>query len=1142
MYRARKVAATMVGCPLRLTHLRQYTPIAAPDSAVDHIAVIRHADELQTLWSRDIPVGTVGRAVEVWLRLGNDPVVHTSLPTTTAVSEKKTSPFSCVEDYMGTNLVAERPAHVKDSAELWMSYFEAKYLGRMRQSRRTSANFIGILNATAALTDEADHPNTKWSADTQFSEVAYLSERHLKEKVSNPMQLEQALWLKADVDAFLAFHQSYTQQTSTRIPLPVPSLWVHEGEARKLWANKYLHALRAARAFFDNVLAADVKAGSPARVCKAVAEAFEKVNAILLKRRERQVKAGLVPSSWVTAPAEQRAAWVANEVEAYQRSIQEDNFDPEDLLDSAPEWTTEHAEIGAILEATVDGMNLTLKDFWTHTIRLEELETEHVLESEKMREVAAAARAALYAEQPYAQVLQALADSVARGALDLRAGVFQPHPNTTWCKLYYAKFGASSIYQHTTTASRQLLFHYAASSLEIAATATLYYATKPLSSKLDYASPYTLRRSYAQLCAAYGLDMTHAAHRPLFLSAHNIAQAEESIRRVVDNVARPYGDRRRSRLQAAQVANRYLLPPVNNVVVSKVDSELLSTGADDAAITSQPEVSGGQVAMWPLGSKAAVVFQWSTSHLEKLTVMRQAGSLTASRAASLLAIQQQGKVEISLWRKRAASELAAARTADVADDKAVAELIAAHPQLKQVSRYASRFFSRLSREGTTQEAALATNESDGSDWEFAVMLNDRFTLREDLTYEVYLPYTDAQGHALPQGEYRVCVRAYDLEANPSAHPSFCAEAFSAVFPVFDALPQLVDQFFEKKGSAALREDVNKGPTTLVGSDLIAFCEFLRAAGLDVPLHFEFDVGQRLDPKGDIELAAFLDSLRSPEFHQSLADSGYSDAQRAMETKCRAHWQLYHPGADAGEWAAARRTVLNGAMAKERDWWMPDPLLDVADVATAYLPAESYPAIVRYGTELCTVLSADGSTHEDCDVANAPAVADKRRLRADCTVDGTGAISSLTFGSGTAVSAPDVTTAEALEAALTAIQHAQNRHCTLSMFKLGPMERQAQMMTFCNIHGSEFGGKYGRTYAYAVDKAKKELLEVLTETGRSALGVGDMEKERLSEHKEVDRFASDSHPQQRVTRFVKRVDLSGRSMEDLGPNESTTWNR
>jgi len=391
----------MVGCPLRLTHLRQYTPIAAPDSAVDHIAVIRHADELQTLWSRDIPVGTVGRAVEVWLRLGNDPVVHTSLPTTTAVSEKKTSPFSCVEDYMGTNLVAERPAHVKDSAELWMSYFEAKYLGRMRQSRRTSANFIGILNATAALTDEADHPNTKWSADTQFSEVAYLSERHLKEKVSNPMQLEQALWLKADVDAFLAFHQSYTQQTSTRIPLPVPSLWVHEGEARKLWANKYLHALRAARAFFDNVLAADVKAGSPARVCKAVAEAFEKVNAILLKRRERQVKAGLVPSSWVTAPAEQRAAWVANEVEAYQRSIQEDNFDPEDLLDSAPEWTTEHAEIGAILEATVDGMNLTLKDFWTHTIRLEELETEHVLESEKMREVAAAARAALYAEQPY---------------------------------------------------------------------------------------------------------------------------------------------------------------------------------------------------------------------------------------------------------------------------------------------------------------------------------------------------------------------------------------------------------------------------------------------------------------------------------------------------------------------------------------------------------------------------------------------------------------------------------------------------------------------------------------------------------------------------------------------------------------------
>lgn len=79
--------------------------------------------------------------------------------------------------------------------------------------------------------------------------------------------------------------------------------------------------------------------------------------------------------------------------------------------------------------------------------------------------------------------------------------------------------------QHTQTASRQLLFHQSVSIYEVRATANLYFATKPLSSHLDYSSPYMLRRSLSKLCATYGIDGMFAQQRPVLLSCAYLAKA-----------------------------------------------------------------------------------------------------------------------------------------------------------------------------------------------------------------------------------------------------------------------------------------------------------------------------------------------------------------------------------------------------------------------------------------------------------------------------------------------------------------------------------------------------------------------------------------------------------------------------------------
>ncbi|RNF00063.1 hypothetical protein TraAM80_07837 [Trypanosoma rangeli] len=1145
--RARRVVVALPPHVQRSSRLQQrfYTPIWQPDPAVNHVAPLRESDETRTLWSSSVPIANVGDAVSAWIRFGNDPVLHTALPVihagrhvrtmATNISSsslslpRSTSPFAYVEDYMGTNMVFGSPEHVKDSAAVWASYFERRYLGQLRQSRRTAANHMGLVNVPEVFTDEADRPDTKWSQDTVFREYAYMAERFLKEKVSNLEQFEQAL-KQAQPAEYLAFHDALQQQAPSLIPLPSPSVWHYEGPRRTQWAERFVLLSHAAQQFFLDLLAPDVKkmGNAPEKVLQRVAAVFAEVAKILLQRYRRCLNG----REWSALSPDEKDNFCMREVARWAQQVEAGEFDPPLEGDGdipSAEWEIEHDAIMQLMTTTIEGLSFSALDFWTHTIRCEEVETEHIHTERRVRAISAAARKAMYDATPYEAVLQGFVDAVARGQLDMAAAGFKPRINDIWCQLHYAKFGAPTMTQHTTTASRQLHFFHAGSLKEVAATATLYYATKPLSSSLDYASPYKFRRSLVGLFSTYGVEMAYAIQRPLLLSAANLAKAEDLIRSVVKNAARPFGERRRAKIEQLRADHQRLATPVQGVMVSAVVSELLEGGADvsGAAEAKEPQEA---VTIWPLGARRAVLYDWPTPHLEALKkkVAAAGSAMTAQCVKEIQEIKRHAFVEVSLWRRVTTQEAERQRGLVEEETFQVAEAVRSIPSLAQVQKYATSLYHRI-EDAVPASAAINTQvekeraEMDSS-WEFVVMLDDRAVLNVNQRAELYLPYTDAKGVPFPQGEYRVRVRGFDMDMNPTLNPALCSEAFSKSFHVFDAVPQLVQQFF-----GTVKPSTSE-VSHISSSQFVSFCAFLREAGLDVPVRCEFEVGQVLNTEGNVFMEYFLDLLRGDRFHQSCAQAGLTEMQRAIEPSCRAHWEVHHPGANEAEWAEARRCVLDRAMEKEREWWFPNEMLDVTSMSagsTNSLTPQMYPAAVRYGRELCTVLPAEGQFDNH------------HGLTATCVVDGTGAGESIIFSANH--SSDTISIDEALSVAKGALRNAHDRHNTLSAFRLGPLLKQAQVLLFCGVNGMEFGGKYARTYAYAFEKAKKELAATFV-SGREVPGVDEDGVERVSDKEGVDRFASSTHPEQRKTQFVPRRGPGGAPIDDPTADQKSEWGR
>lgn len=709
---------------------------------------------------------------------------------------------------------SEAEAHQEESVRFWMGYFESRTAARLRQARRTAVQHIGVSSSSHSSgagrggtthtmegggegapqwLDEADQPHTRWDQDTFFKEWSYLAERHLKKKANTLLQLEQYIWFpmsspkgSSDADSpkddaatmatrFLSFFDATQEQRAPYLPLPIPSVWFYEGEVREKWAARYLPAAAESFHYFQNVLAPAVSrtGGSSMDGQRAVlhcmANQLEKIHAVQIRRFERQWPAWVereakkkreaerAPSSPTTTALHQ---WCENEVERWQRSVEDGEFDPEDLVEEDTDaWKEEHLVMQALAEEPLDvrlpndaegkeggktpsktSTSLCFLDFWRHTLRRDDLETLHVLTDDGLRSLATASLTSLLSTAPYAHALSSLVSSLRNGTLDMRAAVFCPHLNATWCKWHYAKFGGSSITQYTHTAKRRLMFHYAASAEEVAATAALYYATKPMSSAVDYATPYTYRRSLTALCAQYGLRRMRATQRPILSSAAFLAKAEDAIRVVCLAAGIPFGKRRRAYDRVSrQIAlhGAQLLPCVTNVEVRNCLPEWATTETEEEEAVSNtswrmPSIrlrpkhvtptSGPheekEVFRWPLGGKNGVVFDWPHPAISAMQRTREAGPLTAERVKLLDALRHSGRVEITLWRWVATHHEGAmvpstteeeekgsgtaspppaqsATTGRRRMEEEVAEWLASSPALREVHDYAVRVWERL---------------------------------------------------------------------------------------------------------------------------------------------------------------------------------------------------------------------------------------------------------------------------------------------------------------------------------------------------------------------------------------------------------------------------------------------------------------
>lgn len=1159
---------------------RAYTPISNYTSVPERRfeKVLHDAEEAQTLWAEKLPVGSVEEAVRWWLRFGNNPVVHAAGLPSQAPPGTTSSPFGFIEDYVGTNLITSTESHREESTRFWVHYFERRGGTQLRLYRRTASNHLGSARAEGeGFQDEADDPQTHWEQDTFFMEMAYLSERHLKFKGRTLAALEKAIWVTPqatvgdDVKKYLDFFDAQQQQRPPGffLPLPIPSIWFYEGERREAWAKAYISIAQEAYQFFQSTLA-KCQSLRPAAL-GIIATQWRRINEILVARHARQEAAGIMMVGSGSSASPASSGWCESELEREQRSVEEGIFDPEDMLDDSEAWKAEHEQVMALAAAPLtleDGTPLcTLEDFWRHAIRREAFETLHVLTDDGLRGVAAASRSLLLQEMPYKEVLEQLVLSLEKGSVDIAAAVFQPQFNTAWCKWSYAKFGASSIAQHTHVARRRLLYHYAASAEEVASTAALYFSTKPLSSRLDYASPYGFRRSLAALCGAHGVERMRVLQRPLLTSSAYLALAEDQIRDVCRAAASDFGKARRQRDAALRrrVAHHPSgIPPLTNLQLFELGSELLEGGEESkpfrepfspASLVQRDKI----VSRWPLGGRKVLTYAWEElPALLKLRELRRAGPLTTERAAGLLRLQKSVRLEVTLWRQVGAEERANQRRAEEVEAARVEALRVASPSLMELHSYAVSLYDRWQGSSAAlvpgEQDREAESEVESEQWQFVALLHDCLSLDEDGVAVVDLPMIrpgDPMKTPILPGTYRLRLRGFDSGLHSpfvplggsGSHPGLCAEAFTPAFEVFDAVSPILQPYTESSGVSAIPR-----------ADYMSVCRALREAGVSVSLRVEFEGGQGLTPAGDCPVERFRHLLEESSLGGWREST--TEFQREIEPRCEAFWSLFHPGSTEEEWASSRYEVLQEAVkTPQRDWWASDRVLrdsvplgpagPVPGLADSPDPMTAV-AAHRYGVELCSLLPSIGRSHPPVK-AEAP---QESTLSAVCEVNGRGEIRRLEWESGetsppkrspAVVRETSLHLEKALDLALSAVTAAQDRHAVATMMKLGPLEKELQVMSFCGADGLEMGGKYARTYCYAVEKAKQAIADS-TAAGRETIGVRDEEKERVSEGEHVDRFASTTHPEQRKTRFVPRTTLSGQNIEDPTPDQESTWGR
>jgi hypothetical protein len=1069
----------------------EYTPIWAEPPPKDLLGEERLADELESISANSsLSVPTIGSAVDKWLAFGNDPLLDALRPGQTSV-------FHQAEDYMGTNLVdVTDKSRLRDSIHFWSSHYDKHFSSVIRQSRRSALNYIGSLSAPDTFEDEADKVLTGWDRDTQFRELAYLAESILKTPVQNLQKFEMAVRTAAP-EAYLELMDAIGQQTQTLIPLPSASVWYYEGEARLAWCKMFKAAQADALAFFQSVLgpALGGQGGMSDKwraLAKQLAAVFEAVGAVQVERVKRQISSGL-RKDWSLMSDDEKLTQCYREQETLARSIATAEFDAEDVDDKSVEWMTEQQKISDLMSKPLDGApGVTAELFWKHTVRLDALETDYLLTDHNKRLLGAKALVALYDQLDPSVIAAKTAESFEKGRIDIAACSFIPGMNDVWCWRNYAKFGLSTVVHHTATAKRHLTYNFTDSIKMVAAAAKLFYLSRPLSCEINYASPALLRKSLVQLCASYGVDWMHSLQRTLFTDLMFLGLAEDAIKTCVGAALAPFRDVRRVAEQAELTANALSICKLSAARVVPLDGD-------------------GDETAWALGSQRTVAYIWDSPHVVNMKRNAALGDRESLRNKKML--ESRGGIEVSLWKKLTPEEVQARKDKGLQLQQEAAALVQQHPQLAEVQRSAVLTASRLSGLSLESKGAQDALDRASDQWEFVTMIHDRHVLSETQTLDVVVPFQTMPNSVgeralITEGTYRLRLRAFDHEINPDHLPVHHSDATTGEFHLFDCIPQVAEEIF---GSSSL--------TTFPGKDLVKFFSHLRAICMDVSLGLEIATGQFLTPKGEVFWEKFLELLKSGNYTKKIgAAEGLTGPQLAAESKIRHHWELYHPAATEEEWAGVRRAVLDKAFSNEKEWWLDDEMLSGTNLEVFSLPPS-----VRYSHDVVQCLSADGTSLP----RGVPSVT--RRPLARATYQGDGTLGDLVLDEKIITDA-NASFDEIFSAATSAIDDAHLRLCTLSASKVSEFRRATQQYVKLVSVSSEFGGKHGRTYRDAFDKAAAEVL-------MPSKSVED----ELREPTETDRFASSTHPEQRRRLWTPRVNPLNQNLDDPTPDMKSDWN-
>ena len=1079
-----------------------YTPIWAEPQAQDVLGEQRLADELDAISTKPSQtITSIGQAAERWIAFGNDPLLDCLRPGQSSV-------FLKAEDYMGTNLVDSTDRNrMRDSIHFWSQHYDKHFSMAMRQARRTALNHIGVLSATDSFEDEADRALTGWDRDLHFRELAYLSETILKTPVTNMQKFEQAV-RNASPEMYLEFCDAIGQQTQTLIPLPSPSVWYYEGDARLAWCKSFKTAQAEATAFFQNTLGPAISSGSQQQggtavvdkwrtLAKQLAAVFTAVGQVQLVRLARQIASGM-RKEWSTMTEEEKLAACYAELETFARGIAGAEFDAEDVQDKSVEWISEQQTINDLLNKPIEGFSpsITAEAFWKHTVRLDALETDYLITDHNKRLLAAKAWSVLYDQCSMQTIVAKTAESFEHGKIDLQAFSFIPWMNEVWCWRNYSKFGLSTPVHHTATAKRQLMYNFTDSTKMISAAAKLFYATRPLSSDINYASPALHRKSFVQLCASYGVDWMHSLQRTLLGQQLYLGLGEDAIRSCLNEALAPFRELR-LRNQRAELATH--APTISAL----------------SAVRVVPLDGDGDETAWALGSKRLVSYKWDSPHI--IHLQRNASLGDRESLINKLTLETRAGIEVSLWRKRSPEEIKTKQDKNLQASKDAAKLVHEHPSLSEVQKSAVQTASRLT--GMSMLTAGSSSAADAAadlEWDFVTMIHDRHIINDTQSLEVTIPFRTLPNSsgarlAIPDGQYRLRLRAFDHDVNPSHSPVHFSECTSAEFQVFDCIPQVTEEIF---GSATV--------TAFAGKDLVPFFTHLRAIHMDVSLSLEVEVGQHLSPKGEVLFDKFLELLKSGKYGgEGGATEGLTEPQLAAELKIRQHWALYNPAASEDEWYGVRRAVLDQAFDTEKEWWLEDEMLTGVNMNSMNLTPT-----VRYSNDICHCLSADGSSLTSSNPQRGTLLLRTQPPLARATYNGDGTLGDLTIDEKK-VAEKNLSLEDVLAAAASAIDDAHLRLCTLSSSKQTDFRKLTQQYVMLLSGSSEFGGKYGRTYRDAFDKASAEIRLPKTEND-------ELRK------KEVDRFASETHPEQRRRLWTPRVNSFNQNLDDPTPDMKSNW--